>query len=204
MRWTGHRGDSEAVSQNRPGPTRQRGLVGTSRPQTVPLTCEAEPQHSQCGGHTHTRAARSTQHLPVRQLTAGLSVMEGCPCLWGRRSEASVSEGPYQALSLTSSPLDQPGGRLQQPTGRCSFPHPTGLPIEGYFERCWQEEIESLGRLDQGRQGSRQLGSTPSKILICKQKIGEVRPRIVKPGLLRATQVCTQISLAQLVEENKT
>ena len=80
MRWTGHRGDLEAVSQKLPSPARQRGLKAP-RSQTAPLTCEAEPQHSQGGGHTHTRAARSTQHLLTRQLTAGLSVMEGCPCL---------------------------------------------------------------------------------------------------------------------------
>lgn len=110
MRWTGQRGDWEEVSQNLPSPARQRGLVGmvpsspTSRPHSAPLTCEAEPQHSQGSGHTHTRAARSTQHLPVRQLTAGLSVVEGCPCLRGRGSEAFVSKRPPQALSHLISP----------------------------------------------------------------------------------------------------
>ena len=59
----------------------QAAAAPSSRPQTAPLTCEAEPQHSQGGGHTHTRAARSTQHLLARQLAAGLSVMEGCLCL---------------------------------------------------------------------------------------------------------------------------
>lgn len=46
-----------------------------------PLTCKAEAQHSQgCAHmHTHARADGSVQHLPVRQLTAGLSVVEGCP-----------------------------------------------------------------------------------------------------------------------------
>lgn len=55
----------------------------TASPHTALLTCEAEAQHSQGGGHTHTRARAA--HLPLRQLTAGFSAAKGCPACEERK-----------------------------------------------------------------------------------------------------------------------
>lgn len=91
--WPGHRGDWEAIRPNPPQTEAwQEPWWGwapsphPSSPHTAPLTCDAEPQHCQGCGQTHTGthtcAGPTTQHLPERQqLTAGLSVVEGCPCL---------------------------------------------------------------------------------------------------------------------------
>lgn len=55
----------------------------TASPHTALLTCEAEAQHSQGGGHTHTCARAA--HLPLRQLTAGVSAANGCPACEERK-----------------------------------------------------------------------------------------------------------------------
>lgn len=178
------------------------GALPPSGPHSAPLTCDADPQHCQgCGQmhtHTHTRAGPATQHLPERQLTAGLSVVEGCPCLRGRGSEVFVSNqrsspGPpsphapwtWKLLEGFDCPLAGP------PSTPYKAPH-----LRDFLRDAGERALtESLGRLDQGTWG--QLGSTVSELrcwyeLSGRQARWQVEARLAGPG-----QECAQISLAQ-------
>lgn len=95
------------------------------------VTCEAEAQQAQGCTHTHipAGAAGSTQHLPVRQLTAGLSTVEGWPGLQGRGSEVFVAKGPPQGLSHHSCPEPAAPGEVLLPIPQGSQQWGGGLAL---------------------------------------------------------------------------